>query len=69
MLICVKQHLSNIWSSFRSWNEAELKKSLLIKNKSVYSMFFFFIKFDVSLLPKSIIRTTENLQSIISKYV
>ena len=38
MLICIKQHLSNIWSSIEEKlrnTEAELKKSLLIK-KSAY---------------------------------
>ena len=38
MVICIKQHLSNIWSSIRKkvkHTEAELKKALLIK-KSVY---------------------------------
>ena len=41
MLICIKQHLSNIWSSFHeklSNTEAELKKSVAYKKKRVYHM-------------------------------
>ena len=39
MLICIKQHLSNIWSSIHeklSNTEAELKKSVAYKKKRAY---------------------------------
>ena len=38
MIICIKQHLSNIWSSIHenlSNTEAELKKSVAYKKKCV----------------------------------
>ena len=43
MVICIKQHLSNIWSSIHEkvkqhWGWVE-KKALLIKNKNVFFLF------------------------------
>ena len=31
ILLCIKQHLSNIWNSIHEKGKAELKKALLIK--------------------------------------
>ena len=39
MLICIKQHLSNIWSSILSNTEAELKKSVAYKKERVFEYF------------------------------
>ena len=54
MIVCIKQHLSNIWSSIYENTEAELEKSVTYKKERVSGDKFKFFWLGIFLSFKSI---------------